>query len=69
MYNSDSLNGDYLMADITMCEGTNCPMRANCYRYTAPVNPYRQSYFRVVPVDGENCNYYSPVILPVAEAA
>ena len=32
------------MADITMCVGTECPLRETCYRYTAKVNPYRQSF-------------------------
>jgi hypothetical protein len=38
------------MADITMCEGTDCPHKDECYRHTAPVNEYRQSYFVVVPL-------------------
>ena len=32
------------MADITMCVGTECPLRETCYRYTAKVNPYSQSF-------------------------
>jgi hypothetical protein len=39
------------MADITMCKGTNCPQKEECYRYTAPVNEYRQSYFVEVPIN------------------
>lgn len=38
------------MSDITMCEGTGCPMRESCYRYNAEPNPYRQSYFMEVPL-------------------
>lgn len=38
------------MSDIAMCEGTGCPMRESCYRYNAEPNPYRQSYFMVVPL-------------------
>lgn len=46
------------MADITMCEGTNCPLKDRCYRHTAPENPYRQSYFMGVPVKDGECEYY-----------
>lgn len=37
------------MADITMCHGMECNLKAKCYRYTAEPNPYRQSYFMNVP--------------------
>lgn len=33
------------MADITMCKGGSCPLRLNCYRYTADFEPLGQSYF------------------------
>lgn len=33
------------MADITMCNGGNCPNKLTCYRFTATPNPYWQSYF------------------------
>ena len=36
------------MSDITKCEGTNCPVKDNCYRHTA-VEGYRQSYFSIPP--------------------
>lgn len=39
------------MSDIAMCRGTGCPKKDTCYRYTAPVNLYRQSYFIVVPIN------------------
>ena len=39
------------MADISMCSGTGCPLKDNCYRNTAIVNPWRQSYMMVVPFD------------------
>ena len=38
------------MADITMCKGTGCPMKDNCYRHTAKACEFRQSYFMVVPL-------------------
>ncbi len=45
------------MADITMCEGRNCPLKEKCYRHTAIPNIYRQSYFVYMPYDEskENC--------------
>lgn len=46
------------MADITMCEGTDCPLKDKCYRYLAPKNPYRQSYFVNAPIKNSNCDYY-----------
>lgn len=57
------------MPDITMCNGTECPMKYECYRYLAEPNPYRQSYFMSAPcymlsVDGSNeicCECFSPV--------
>lgn len=48
------------MADITMCEGVDCPKKDNCYRHKAIANPYRQSYFIVIPFDKETkeCEYF-----------
>lgn len=37
------------MADITKCKGTGCPVKKQCYRFTANENVYRQSYFTNVP--------------------
>ncbi len=37
------------MADITKCNGKNCPLKEDCYRFTAPSNKYRQSYFVETP--------------------
>jgi hypothetical protein len=33
------------MADITKCKGTNCPIKQNCYRYTAKEDKLYQAYF------------------------
>ena len=33
------------MADITKCKGTNCPIKQNCYRYTAKEDELYQAYF------------------------
>jgi len=37
------------MSDITMCSGTNCPKKEECYRCTAYANEYRQSWFSEPP--------------------
>lgn len=39
------------MADITMCDGTGCLKKDDCYRHTATPNKWRQSYFIEVPVE------------------
>ena len=39
------------MADIAMCKGTMCPKKETCYRFTAPVNEYRQSFFVAPPIN------------------
>lgn len=44
------------MADITMCFGRECPLKPNCYRYTATPSEYAQAYFGEPPftfTDGE----------------
>ena len=52
------------MADITMCWGTDCAIKDNCYRYKAQPNSNRQAYFTIAPVElDENdkfifCNYF-----------
>jgi hypothetical protein len=47
------------MADITMCVGTDCPMKNNCYRHTANANEYRQYYFIDVPLkEDKSCDEF-----------
>lgn len=46
------------MPDITMCEGEGCPMKDNCYRHKADINPYRQSYFAESPYKDGGCEYF-----------
>lgn len=48
------------MADITKCKGDGCPVKDKCYRYTAPTNPYAQSYFLNPPYNKEtnSCTLY-----------
>ena len=50
------------MSDICKCEGTGCPFRDSCYRFTAEANPYRQSYFMEVPLKWLDASYKLPVI-------
>lgn len=46
------------MADITKCDGTGCPLKDRCYRYTAPSNEYRQAWFMNPPIVGKDCNQF-----------
>lgn len=32
------------MPDISMCNGTDCPIKETCYRYTATPTPHWQAY-------------------------
>ena len=49
------------MADITMCNGKNCPLRKKCYRYTATPGHW-QSYFTETPIKNGECEYYWKII-------
>ena len=46
------------MSDITMCKGTDCPMKDSCYRYTANKNELNQSYFTEQPIKDGKCEMY-----------
>lgn len=46
------------MPDITKCEGTDCPHKENCYRYTAESSKFMQSYFVTPPVKDGKCDHY-----------
>lgn len=46
------------MPDITMCEGTDCPHKEKCYRYTAKPSEFRQSYFAEPPIKDGKCDHY-----------
>lgn len=45
------------MADITMCQNKQCPMRLNCYRFTAKATPQWQSYSPFRPT-GKKCKMF-----------
>lgn len=44
------------MADITMCEGTDCNLKHDCYRFLAVVSEH-QSYFTFTEMPFENPDY------------
>ena len=46
------------MADITMCEGTDCPLKETCCRYKAEPTEHWQSYFVKPPFKNGKCDYY-----------
>ena len=56
------------MADIAMCKPIDCPIKEQCYRYTAPESKFWQSYFTEQPGKYQNpskpkieefkCEYY-----------
>lgn len=52
------------MADITMCDGVNCPKSLKCHRYMANPGPY-QSYFTDTPFDvqKDDCDYFWNTII------
>lgn len=52
------------MADITMCKGTNCPIKQNCHRALAIPNLNWQSYFSEIPYnkEKEKCDEYWEII-------
>lgn len=45
------------MADITKCRGDGCPVKIECYRYTAKASEY-QAYFVYPPIKNEKCDYF-----------
>ena len=53
------------MADITMCNGKECPLSYKCYRHNAKPDPYWQSYFVEAPYNKEtkSCDSYWESIL------
>jgi hypothetical protein len=46
-----------LMADIAMCQGNECPVKEDCWRYMAPVSRW-QSYIAAPPYTEEGCEYF-----------
>lgn len=48
------------MSDIAKCENESCPLKENCYRYTATPSEYRQSYanFQIDDESGECSGFW-----------
>ena len=44
--------------DITMCKGTDCPIKESCYRFTATKNEILQSYFVKPPFKDGKCDMF-----------
>ncbi len=51
------------MADISMCRNSLCPSKSECYRFTAPPNPYRQTYKDFHHDDSGRCAYFAPITI------
>jgi len=51
-----------MMSDITKCDGKDCPVKEQCYRFSATPHEFMQSYFTDSPgeiVDGKfQCDEY-----------
>ena len=45
------------MPDITKCEGGNCPLKNNCYRYIS-ADSMRQAYFIGTPYKDGKCDMF-----------
>lgn len=51
------------MPDISMCLNEECPMRFECYRFTATPSPYAQRYADFKPNKNGNCDDFWPTNL------
>ena len=45
------------MPDISKCEGGDCPLKKNCYRYLS-ADSMRQAYFVDPPYIGDDCDMF-----------
>jgi len=46
------------MSDIIKCDGTDCPVKENCYRFTAKSDDLYQSYFVEPPIKDGKCEMF-----------
>lgn len=48
------------MSDISLCYGTNCPVKEQCLRFTQPPRPIWQSYLcmQVSIKEIDKCKYF-----------
>lgn len=49
------------MVDISKCEGHDCPMKHNCFRFTSTPSKW-QSYMAEIPYKDGECDSYYPAI-------
>ena len=50
------------MPDFAMCPGGDCDKKDRCFRYGAPPDPVRQTYFAEPPTQAEGgCAYFWPI--------
>ena len=49
------------MADITMCEGRDCPLKEKCFRFKANPAKMCQTYFSEAPYKDGECDYFWPI--------
>jgi hypothetical protein len=53
------------MSDITKCTNESCPLKEQCYRWTAPVEPMSQAYHHFMPTDWGTgvlaCEHHIPI--------
>ena len=46
------------MSDITKCQGTKCPVKEHCKRFTATPNEHWQAYFSKPPLKKGKCDMF-----------
>lgn len=55
------------MPDISLCKGTGCPLKEDCYRFKAKPDEYYQSYFAEPPFnhvesdEQPSCDYFMEI--------
>lgn len=49
------------MPDISLCKNAECPLKYECFRYTAKPNEFRQAYQDFQPDDDGQCVAYMPI--------
>ena len=47
------------MADISMCQNKECPSKETCYRFTAVVSQYGQSYAKFSQDENGYCEGFT----------
>ena len=52
-----TLSKDYNMPDISKCANKECPMKHDCYRFTAPSSDY-QSYSSFKHDENGECKHF-----------